>query len=166
MTTERSNMIPTKQTPRVDRSCRFGRFAVCLVVGLLISAFAIDCSVWGDEPSPANQQVDRQPAKKRRKSRARRPQQTRATKDTSNAVATDDAVIRMRLVGSFELDFGSGKIIRGEGSTTIELDPADINKLFAELDQPTGDGATARSNWMQMILTLPQTVETTAEILK
>jgi hypothetical protein len=72
----------------------------------------------------------------------------------------------LHVQGSYELDLGFGNVIRGEGSTTVQLDRASAEKLRADSVRKLGEAAPVAKDLLRVIVTLPETVERTAEILK
>ncbi|WP_145391819.1 hypothetical protein [Stieleria neptunia] len=97
----------------------------------------------------------------KRVSRERKPDRAKPPNPSA-----DDAPIRLQLNGSFELNLGSGNVIRGDGNITMELDRATAERLGAESSERLDDGAEVATEFLQMVTKLPQMLEQTAEILE
>jgi len=96
----------------------------------------------------------------------RERQARRAKRDEHKPPFDENAPIRLQLNGSFELDLGSGNVMRSEGNAAIELDRATAVRLHAESVRQMGHLATDAKNLLQVLATLPETMEKTTEILK
>ena len=112
----------------------------------------------------------RQRAAKNRRARLARPalpaqsaQSAQSAEQVSQA--TEPVYGRLQLNGSFSLELGGTNVIHGEGSTTIELDRAAVEKLAEGMEQNLNKAVPALSDWLQIIETLPQTLESTSQIL-
>lgn len=156
-------MIPAQSSLHRSQTGRFGRFAACLIGSVLISGMPVGDKVQADEPLTVTTQVDQPSNGNKVKSRGRRKHRSRRSQRASTA---DDSGIQLRLHGTFELDLGFGNVIRGEGNTSVELHPEHLEKLLGSLGKTSELGPSPQSDWTRLILTLPKTVETTAEILK
>ncbi len=110
--------------------------------------------------------------KKRRHQRAARKRNARPDRPARPAQtaeqapqATEPVYGRLQLNGSFSLELGGTNVVHGEGSTTIELDRATVEKLAEGMEQNLNKALPALSDWLQVIETLPQTLESTSQIL-
>ncbi|PAY18913.1 hypothetical protein CKO51_13865 [Rhodopirellula sp. SM50] len=108
-----------------------------------------------DRPTKRTGRRNKRVSRERKSSRAKHPKPT-----------PNDAPVRVQLNGSFELDLGSGNVIRGDGNITIALDRATTERLGAESIEYLDDGTAAATEFLQMVTKLPETLEQTAEILK
>ena len=78
---------------------------------------------------------------------------------------TEASHYSLHLDGLFELNLGENRIVRGEGSTTIKLDQADVEKLRAIMDEKLDETTPMVSELLSVIQGLPETLRTTSEIL-
>lgn len=110
--------------------------------------------------------------KKRRRQRAARKRNARPARPARPnppaeqvPQATEPVYGRLQLNGSFSLELGGTNVVHGEGSTTIELDRATMEKLAEGMEQNLNKAVPALSDWLQVIEALPQTLESTSQIL-
>lgn len=101
-----------------------------------------------------------------KKRRRKRPRRERPGQRVEQVGQGDDARIHLRLSGSFELNLGNGRFIRGEGRTTIELDQAAAKMLRLGLGQKLLDAAPAGKDLLKAVGAMPETLKSTSEILK
>jgi len=74
--------------------------------------------------------------------------------------------IRLDVRGSFEISFGDRSMMRGQGSTTIQLDAATAKSLERMIGlRVETEGRDGESLW-GMLQTLSKTLESTSEILR
>ncbi|QEG39190.1 hypothetical protein [Roseimaritima ulvae] len=111
--------------------------------------------------------------KKRRRQRAARKRNGRPARSARPAQAeeqvphpSEPVYGRLQLIGSFSLELGGTNVVHGEGSMTIELDRATVEKLAEGMEQNLDKAVPVLSNWLQIIEALPQTLESTSQILK
>jgi hypothetical protein len=64
------------------------------------------------------------------------------------------------------LNLGNDRFVRGEGSTTIELDRAAAEKLRIGIGQMLHGAAPAGKDFLKAVAALPATLKSTSEILK
>jgi hypothetical protein len=101
-----------------------------------------------------------QPRKKRASRNGRGGADRRAQK---RLAAGNDAASLVHLNGSFQVNLGHGLGVHGEGSTTVHLDPATharLRKVIANNSTP------AAKEMLQIVARLPETLQSTSEILK
>lgn len=101
---------------------------------------------------------------------SRRPSGKRSRKRTPKArkpvQSAEDATIRLHLTGSFELDFGYGILVRGEGNTTTEINHATAAKLGVLVGDWVHDSKPVIQDFLKLIGRMPDTLESTASILR
>lgn len=111
-----------------------------------------------------HKQRRRQRAARKRNARPARPARPDQTAEQAPQ-ATEPVYGRLQLNGSFSLELGGTNVVHGEGSTTIELDRATVEKLAEGMEQNLDKAVPVLSNWLQIIEALPQTLESTSQIL-
>ena len=99
----------------------------------------------------------------RRRKRSRRDGPSRRARQVGKG---DDARIHLHLSGSYELNLGNDRFVRGEGSTTIELDRAAAEKLRIGIGQRLHGAAPAGKDFLKAVGAMPATLKSTSEILK
>ncbi len=102
--------------------------------------------------------------KTKRSSRQGRDRVGRRAKQRPNK--TEQAPIRLHLNGSFELNLGNERGVRGEGTTIIELDQATTEQLRSVIGKKLGQAGPIAKDLLKVAAQLPQTLQSTAEILK
>jgi hypothetical protein len=98
-----------------------------------------------------------------RRKRSRRDRPGRRAKQVEKG---DDERIHLHLSGSYELNLGNDRFLRGEGSTTIELDRAAAEKLRIGIGQRLQGAAPAGKDFLKAVGAMPATLQSTSEILK
>ena len=102
-------------------------------------------------------------SKERRRKRSRRDRPGQRAKQVGKG---DDARIHLHLSGSYELNLGNDRFMRGEGSTTIELDQAAAEILRIGIGQKLFGAAPAGKDFLEAVRAMPATLKSTSEILK
>ena len=102
--------------------------------------------------------------KAKRSSRGGRSRADRRSKQRPNKA--EQAPIRLHLNGSFELNLGNDRGVRGEGTTIIELDQATTQRLRSLIGKQLEQAGPLAKDLLTVAAQLPQTLHSTAEILK
>ncbi|QDT07767.1 hypothetical protein K227x_61950 [Rubripirellula lacrimiformis] len=77
-----------------------------------------------------------------------------------------EGVVRIKVQGSYEVCMGSVGVVRGEGTTTLELDGAQLERLFHGLEDWVGGSKLGRRDIVDSFISLPSTIRSTNETLK
>ncbi|WDQ15180.1 hypothetical protein [Rhodopirellula sp. P2] len=80
--------------------------------------------------------------------------------------AIQEGVIRIKVQGSYEVTMGRVGVVRGEGTTTLELDGAQLDRLFHELEDLFGGSELVRRDIVDRFISLPSTIRSTNETLR
>ncbi len=102
-------------------------------------------------------------ATERRRKRLSRKGQDRLARKVENG---DNTPIHLHLSGSYELNLGNDRFVRGEGSTTIKIDRATAEKLRIGITQSLHEAAPAGNDLLKAVASLPASLHSTSEILK
>tara|TARA_R110002073_G_scaffold73085_17_gene178861 strand:+ start:9501 stop:10145 length:645 start_codon:yes stop_codon:yes gene_type:complete len=78
----------------------------------------------------------------------------------------NDEPIQLHLSGSYELNLGNDRFVRGEGSTTIKIDRATAEKLRIGIVQSLHEATPASNDLLKAVASLPASLNSTSEILK
>lgn len=183
-----------KTSQRSDRP-RFanqlvGRAAGVLVI-VLFAVLALPQSVWGDDSQhtkssakrqladnadakntrsgrriarafgPNSVSMERHPKRSTKQRRARRKKRAER-----RLLPADDNRVDLHLNGSIDFDLGSGNVFRSEGSIIIEIDRAMADKIRKGALKHFEQAAPVAKEVLRTLLRVPETVETTAEILR
>lgn len=102
-------------------------------------------------------------ATERRRKRSRREGPGRRAKQAEKGDATG---IHLYVSGSYELNLGNDRVVRGEGSTTFQLDRAAAEKLRIGIEQRVHGATPAGKDFLKAVGAMPATLKSTSEILK
>ncbi len=91
------------------------------------------------------------------------PPRDRNASQTENV---DAEQISLHVRGSFEIRAGEHPFMRGQGSTTIQLNPLMAEKLSLIIGQQMQTAETDGESVLAMLQSLSKTLESTSEILK
>lgn len=180
-----------KTSPRSVRP-RFANQLVCRAAGVMVIVFfailALPQSVWGDDnrhtkstakrqladakitrrgrriaraSGPNSASMERHPKRSTKQRRARRKKRAER-----RLLPTDDNRVDLRLNGALAFDLGSGNVFRSEGSIVIEIDRAMADKIRKGSLKHFEQAAPVAKEVLRTLLAVPETVETTAEILR
>jgi hypothetical protein len=184
-------MTPSKRKDRRQHANPFGRH-ITHVVGLVLIAVLAMAQTAGAERTQVKASADSkvtiaddagkksrrarrilrasadnlEPAERRRKRSSRNGRGRRANRDKKRWKPAENAPIRLHLSGSFEWNLGSDRVVRGEGSITLELDRAATEKLRTALVERLNETAPVVRDLLKGIAALPATLESTSESLK
>jgi hypothetical protein len=188
----RNTMTPSERKDRRQRANPLGRH-ITHVVGLVLIAVLARAQTAGAErpqvKASADSKVtiaddagkkksrrarrilrasadDLESAEGRRKRSSRNGRGRRANRDNKRSKPAQNATIRLHLSGSFESDLGNDRVVRGEGSTTLELDRAATEILRTALGARLNETAPVVRDLLKGIAALPATLESTSEILR
>lgn len=90
------------------------------------------------------------------------PSKTNDTTDPS----TEVGVIRINFQGSFEVSIAGVGVVRGEGTTAVELDGPEVVRLFHDFEARFGESKLRRRDIVDTVISLPSTIRSTNETLR
>jgi hypothetical protein len=105
-------------------------------------------------------------SERQRKRSPRHERRRRGGRERERSQSAEGSPVHLHVSGSYELNLGNDRVIRGEGSTTIHLDRATADKLHTVVRQRLDRAAPAGKDLLKVLASLPKTLESTSEILK
>lgn len=97
--------------------------------------------------------------------RNRRNNRSTSKRLGSRPESGDGKPIVLHFSGHFEIDLGDGNFLRGEGSTSAELDARTVQKWQTVIGRQLGQDSSTVHNLSRALLRLPETLETTNALM-
>jgi hypothetical protein len=129
------------------------------VFALLACVFC-PCNIHADEPVAASN-LETLPVQEEKPTVKRDRGESATQRQVIN-----DGVIRIKVQGSYEVSISGFGVVKGEGTTTLELDGPKVERLTHEIEDLFRGSQPVGQDIVNAIVSLPSTIRSTNETLK